>query len=254
MGKRGTVFICMAGSQQAQAKSWGCSLQDQPWSQQSFLKLPFNSCGIRLLSGVGKLWGTGQRSSYGKRWVRIHCHTPGSSGCHHGWSKHQFQALHTSFSSELMYPLHFELLRWHFPSRYLPLTSNFLEEAFVLFKQCHRLCLQLLTNMREREDAFAVPSREGTPAPNHDHLMAICPTPGPECGQLSWPSAGQPGVSGTICTGDDWGRWSHPPSSSTSIFPSCGLHKALQHSHNMLHRATSPCSSSFMRYLQKCNV
>lgn len=64
MGKGGTVFICMAGSQQAQAKSGGWSLQDQLWSQQSFLKPPFNrrsSYGACLLSGVDKLWGTGWR-------------------------------------------------------------------------------------------------------------------------------------------------------------------------------------------------
>lgn len=183
-------------------------------------------------------WMKRLRPSIGKGWDKIHCHTPDSSGCHHSWFKHQFQALHTSFFPELMHPLHPELLRWHFPNRYFPLKSRFLEEAFVLFKQSQRLCLRLLMDKKhklswflfiwEREDAFAVPSKKGTPGPKHQHLMAICPAPGQT-------AANSPGLQQDtlICwarsasemqTGEDEAILPAPP--PPSFLPSFGLLRA----------------------------
>lgn len=193
---------------------------------------------------------------------QIHCHTPDSSSCHRSWSKHQLQALHTSFSPELMHPLHLELLRWHFPNRYLPPNSSFLEVAFVLFKQSHRPCLQLLMDSKkqelccilltwEREDAFAAPSRKAqnssTSWPSALLLaLKVANSPGLQHNKLVCPA--QPALE---MTGEDEAILPAPP--SPSFLLPYGLHKTLQHSQNMPHRATSPFSSLLMsaqRYLQ----
>lgn len=88
-----------------------------------------------------------------------------------------------------MHPLHLELRRWHFPNRYFPLNSSFLEEAFVLFKQSHRLCLQLLMDKKHetRNTSSAASCSFGK------EKMPLLSPPGkghqPQTTSTSWPFA-----------------------------------------------------------------
>lgn len=116
-----------------------------------------------------------------------------------------------------MHPLHLELLRWDFPNRSFTLKSNLLEEALVLLKQSHSLCLQLLMDKKtelccfpsiwetEKLPLLSPPGKGHQPHTTSTPWPSI-PPPGPESGRLFWLSAGHSDVPGMICIGGDWGR------------------------------------------------
>lgn len=215
-GKAGgqLVFICMAHSQQAQARKGRLVLagpatvtamlseasiqgKDQLWS------LPASWGGVP--DGAAKV-GLWERMLW--LWDRSHCHMPGNGGCHHSWPEH-WSWTHASVSPELNAPIALGASEMGYFKQVPSKGSS------VLLKQSHSLCLQLLMDKkpelccflfvweREKMPSLSPPGKGHQPQTTSTSQPSITP-PGPESSRLSWFSAGHPDMPDTICIRDDW--------------------------------------------------